>query len=180
LSNSIDPKFTAQADYDNGTFEGILPQGPALYMSDIGHTDNSLNTQLPIDDRVEEVPLPKALKGLGESVIRETLVEAGLSYPRELVIAAKQLVANELKLANIIHDKIFVESEFTDGITIATNITGKGGKKRIEVPVEIANDKVLMPSGFTSGAMAGPFTEDSLKSFANKVDGADFYLTNMI
>lgn len=173
LTGNKESKLDKQASVSN--FDNVLPEGQMLFSTSfLGHTDQSLNEVNEIDVKAPEVPLPPALAGLGESVIRETLVEAGLSYSRDLVVAAKELVGNELKLANIPHDRIVIESEFTGGITVATNITGKGGKKRIEVPVEIANDQVLMPNSFTSGAMAGPFNETSLRSFANKVEGAEF------
>jgi len=174
LTNVSSGNLDKHANYDNGGFEDIVPEGPAFFMSHIGHTDPSLNEISEIDDKVAQVPLPPALVGIGNSLISETLAEAGLSYSRELVLAAKQLVVNELKMANLTHDKVMIDSEFTGGVTLATNINGKGGKKRIEVPVEIVNERVLMPSSFTSGAMAGPFNEASLKSFANKIDGAEF------
>jgi len=170
----MEDTVSVQADYGNGEMSDIIPEGPAFFMDHIGHTDASLNDVREIDDKMAAVELPPALVGLGESLIRETLVEAGLSYPRDTVLSAKQLVSNELRMANIVHDTIVVDSEFAGGITLATNITGKGGKKRIDVPVEVISDQVLMPNSFTSGAMAGLFNEDSLRSFANKIDGEKF------
>jgi len=166
-------KNVKEASMDN-SFDDILPHGDAIFSSTLGHTDSSLNSINEIDDKVAQVEMPKALVGISDALVRETLAEAGLSYSRELVLAAKQVVSNELKVAGIAHDKLSIESEFSNGITIATNISGKGGKRRIEVPVEIVNEKVLMPGGFTSGAMAGKFNEEGLKSFANTADGAEF------
>lgn len=161
-----------------GDFAAPL-SGPEFYMDHLGHTDPSVNRDY-IDEAAPQVPLPPALQGLGEDLIRETLVEAGLSYDRETVLTAKQIVSNELKLANISFDTIKVASEFDGGITLAVNIGGKGGKKKIEVPVEVVEGSVLMPSSFISGPMAGSFDESGLNAFANQVEGEarDPFLTD--
>lgn len=127
-----------------------------------------------IDVRAEAPPMPAALAGLTESSIKETLLEAGLSYPRDIVLRAKQVLSNELKLAQVPHDKINIQSEFNGGIILATNVAGRGGKKKIEVPMEIKNNEVLLPSHFTSGVFAAPWEEKALKAFAARTDGADF------
>lgn len=155
--------------FDNSS---VPMHGAEFYMDPIGRGDGS-EDRLPIDDKMAHVPLPAALKGIGEDAIQETLVEAGLSYDRDTVLAAKQMVANELKLANISFDTIKIASEFDGGITVATNIRGKGGKKKIEVPVEIVNGSVLMPNSFISGPMVGSFDETGLGSFASKTEGAE-------
>lgn len=162
----------------SGEFKVSL-SGPEFYMDPLGHTDPSVE-QLPIDDKMPQVQLPPALQGLGEDVIKETLVEAGLSYDRNTVLSAKQLVANELKIANVPFDTVKVASEFDGGITLAANISGKGGKKKIEIPVEVVEGSVLMPSSFISGPMVGSFDESGLRSFADQIEGEarDPFLTD--
>lgn len=142
---------------------------PELFMAQKEPTAPSM-----IDDKVPAVKLPEALVGLGESLITETLVEAGLSFDRNIVLAAKQVVANELRLAKVAFDTIKVSSEFNGGITLATNVVGKGGKKKVEIPVEIVNGRPQIPGTFTSGAFAGSFDESGLAAFANQIEGAAF------
>lgn len=115
--------------------------------------------------------MPEELKELSQSGIKETLVEAGLSYPRATVLAAKATLSNEIKLANLGHDKILVEAEFDGGIILSTNLISSGGKKRIDVPIEVENGKVCLPSRFTSGAFASPFSDKDLRAFASSSDG---------
>ena len=128
------------------------------------------STPLPevIGDRVAHVPLPKGLMALGESMIRETLLEAGTKFSKEIVLLAKTTVANELKLASIYHDSLKIENEFENGLTLTTMITGKHQKKAISIPVEVKNGQVLLPESFMSGPMAGPFNEENLRAFAAK------------
>lgn len=164
-----DEELFKEAGIDDG-MTNVELSSPGFFMDPVGHNDPNVN-RLPIDDKMPEVPMPPALQGLSDSVIKETLVEAGLSYDRDTVIAAKTMVSNELKLANISHETIKVESEFDGGITVATNIVGSGGKKTISVPVEILNGRVLMPKSFISGPMAGPFNEKDLRAFANSEEG---------
>lgn len=149
----------------------VQVDGPAFFVSHLGMD----GVQEPLDIKAPEVPMPKELVGLSESVIKDTLAEAGLSYTKDVVLAAKTMVANEIKCAGLTHDRIVVESEFDGGLTLATNVAGSGGKKRIEVPVCVSdNEQVLMPSAFISGAYAGSFNEEGLCSFASQIDGADF------
>lgn len=146
---------------------------PGLFMEFVGHTDKDIQ-HTPIEYQAPMAKMPEALVGLSDSMIQETLLEAGLSFPRELIVTAKTVVSNELKIAGIEHDAITVSSEFDYGVVLATNIVGKGGRKKIEVPVEIKDSRVLMPSSFISGAMAGPFESEEIKAFAHKIDNAEF------
>jgi hypothetical protein len=172
LASLVNPQpVTKESDLDDVQ---IPLSGPALYADLIGHTDPSLNENRIIDDRMPQVQMPKALEGISESAIRETLIEAGLSFDRDLVLGAKSVVANELKIAAIGHDRITIDSEFDGGITLATNIVGKGGRKKVEVPVEIKEGRILMPGSFISGPDVRSFDSESLRAFANEVEGAEF------
>jgi len=152
-------------------FGQISMNSPELLMDFVGHTNQP---QQPIDDKIASVKMPEALVGISEGAVQEALVEAGLSYHRDAVLAAKAVVANELKMANVRFDTIKVASEFNGGILLATNISGKGGMKRVEIPVEISGNKPLIPSSFTSGAYAGSFDETGLQVFAKQVEGEAF------
>lgn len=144
-------------------------------LADDGEFSIPMNVPELYQDSVEQpvfeveqtkVAVPKELEHLTEGMIRDVLVEAGLSYDRDTVLMAKTAVATDLRTAGIQHTKISISSEFAGGLTVAANILGKGGHKTIEVPVEIINGRVLSPSVFISGAMAQPFDAPTLQSFA--------------
>lgn len=144
----------------------VMPEGAGYFREFVEEAPHEL-----LSLQAEAVEMPKELRGLSESMIKETLLEAGLSFDRNVVLAAKAMLSNELRSCGIAHDKIAIASEYPSGIVLAVNIVGKGGKKGIEVPVEISNGHVLMPTTFVSGASAKNFDADTLKSFANASDG---------
>jgi hypothetical protein len=148
----------------------IMPHGQMFYMSHIGHTKE---VSEPIDVKTAAVPLPDSLKGIGESIIGDILVEAGLSYPKNVVSSAKNVVSQVIKSAGYDHDRIVVEAEFDGGITFGTNLVC-GQRKKIEIPVEISGEQVLMPSAFVSGGYAGKFDPSGLKTFAARSEQTAF------
>lgn len=127
-----------------------------------------------IEDRAPQARMPEALAGLTQDMLDETLAEAGVSMDRNTVIAAKRMLSRELQAAGIHSDTIKVASEFDGGINLVTNISGSGGRKRIEVPIEVSAGHLQMPTIFTSGAFASSFDSASLKSFASQTEGESF------
>jgi len=121
-----------------------------------------------------QIDVPEPLRGLTEDFISETLVESGLSFDREAVLKAKNVLANELRGMGFNPDKIKIASEFPEGIVLSTAIVGKGGKKTIEVPIEIKNGGVLMPNTFTSGVNVKAFNEKNIKSLADTKEEGEF------
>jgi len=149
--------------------DDIALNSPGLYQSDIEPVRQDM-----LELEVPNPEVPEALAHLTESMVREALVESGLSYNTELITNAKALVSSELRSMGIPCNKVTVASEFDGGICIAANLTGPGGVKTIEVPVEVVNGRILMPSVFTSGVVAKPFDVSSLKSFASDDNGGKF------
>lgn len=132
-----------------------------------------------VDDEVQlletpKVAMPKELEHFTEGQMREILAEAGLSYDASLVSAVKLTVATELRTMGLQFGKVVIASEFPGGLLVAANIVGKGGTKTIEVPVEIVNGQVLAPSVFTSGPIAQPFDQASLRAFATGENNGQF------
>jgi hypothetical protein len=122
-----------------------------------------------------QIEVPEPLRELTSDFVQETLLEAGLSFNRDVVVKAKTMLSNELTGMGITHDKISIASEWAQGIIFATNIVGLGGKKTIEVPVEIVNDRtVLMPASFTSGTVVKAFSEEGLTSLAHTKEDGEF------
>lgn len=142
---------------------------PELYRSE----DESRYYPAELDLSVQ-AETPQELTHFTEGMLRDVLAEAGLSFAPELVTQAKSIVAGELKACGVPCSKVSIASEFDGGLVVAANLTGPGGTKTIEVPVEIVNNRPLMPSVFTSGAFAKPFDEDNLKSFAMNRDEGTF------
>lgn len=164
---TTDTSLSKQASLED--FDGIVPESQGYYreFSDaVPHESMSI--------QAEPAVMPKELMGLSESMIKETLLESGLSFDRDVVMAAKAMVSMELKGSGVSHDKITIASEFPGGIILATNIVGKGGRKGIEVPVEIMSGQVLLPTTFVSGAVAKNFDAASLLSFANDSGDGEF------
>lgn len=135
----------------------------------------------PIEENVMEafaeqpkVKVPESLMHFTDAMARDVLAEAGLSYDPKVVLTAKTVVAEELRNIGIPCSKVSIASEFDGGITIVANISGPGGNKTIEVPIEIINSKVLMPSVFISGALAKTFDAENLKAFAMNRDEGTF------
>jgi len=157
LSNKV-VKGTAEA---GDQIETTSLSSPGLYSDLVEETPS-------FDFSPTQVNVPKPLEGLTETFVQETLLEAGISYDRDLVVKAKVMLSNELRGMGLPHDKITIASEWQQGIIFATNITGLNGKKTIEIPVEIVNDKtILMPSTFTSGTVIKAFNETNLTAFAH-------------
>ena len=149
-------KVAEAGDFDQASIPLTVPE---LYSAPI-------EEMAIFDVEQPKVAMPKELEHLTSGQVQEILVEAGLSYDRDLVLAAKNAVAMELRGFGVRCDKISVASEFGGGLMIAANIVGKGGLKSIEVPVEIINGRTLMPSVFTAGALAQPFDKQTLIAFA--------------
>jgi len=125
------------------------------------------DSQSAFEVEAQYADLPVELEHLTEGTIREALVEAGLSFDKEVVAAVKGFIASELAGMGIQTGKITVASEFDGGLMIAANIIGRGGQKTIEMPIEVIAGQILMPSVFSSGAEVQSFNEATLKAFAN-------------
>ena len=121
--------------------------------------------------------MPEELRSLTEGVIEETLVEAGLSVGRDVVMKAKGTLSSELSAMGIMHGKIKVDSEYPEGIVLATNVSGTGGIKTIKVPLEIHGKHVQLPSKFTSGDITADFDEAALQAFAAKSESGEHLLS---
>lgn len=171
LNKLTEKSEIAKQASDNG-FDNVIPEGAGYYRELIEEQPHEM-----LSVQAEPTPMPEELKGLSESMIRETLLESGLSFDRNTVIAAKTMLSNELKTHGIAHEKVAVSSEYADGIVLAVNIIGKGGKKGIQVPVEVSAGQILLPTTFVSGVSAKSFDGATLKTFADSQGEGDFNAT---
>lgn len=154
---------TASVQMDGNS---IVLAAPSIYQAQI---EDDRPTELELTPEV--VSMPQELEHLTEGMIRDVLVEAGLSFDAPVIASAKNVISSELQGMGIPYGKISVASEFDSGILISATLKGLGGAKTIDVPVEIVNGQPLMPSVFTSGVVAKPFEERELKAFAMGSEG---------
>jgi hypothetical protein len=125
------------------------------------------------DTQVEEeapsfTAMPSALMGLVTNDVRDSLVESGLSFGKDTILTAKTIVRDQLDAAGLRTERLAVDSEWEGGLVISANIIGSGGKKTIQVPVEVIASQVLMPSVFMSGIVVDSFDAEPLRRFASE------------
>jgi hypothetical protein len=144
----------------------IALASPSLYQT--------VSEGLSAADEVTFTELPDSLTGMVTPELRDALVEAGLSYDKNVVVTAKTVVADNIRAAGLRIERLAVDSEFDSGMVISTSLIGSGGKKTIQVPVEIVSGQVLMPSVFTSGTTVESFDTQSLNRFASAADSGVF------
>lgn len=99
-----------------------------------------------------------------EQVMREATLRCG----HEKLASARQMLSNELRFANIRHDKIVVEGEFDNGIRLGTHIRSAAGKQYITVPVEFDGKNVLLPGFVQVGNRVLEFSDASLQKLASE------------
>jgi hypothetical protein len=97
-----------------------------------------------------------------EQIFKEATVKCG---PMKLA-SARQMLANELRFANIRHDKIVVDSELENGLRLGTHIRTASGKQYITVPVEFDGNSVLLPGFFQAGNRVLEFSDKELQATA--------------
>lgn len=175
LSKFLTKESSDSADVSD--FDSIRSFGNEYY---VGKEDAFLEPDPVLDYKQAEVALPDSLKYLGDEILEETLVEAGLSFPREIVIRAKTILADELKYAKLHTDRIIIESEFENGLALATNIIGPAGRKKISVPMEVEAGRVLMPEYFMCGANSHRFSDAELKKVAAEQDDDSTFVPKLL
>jgi len=153
-----------QAVIKTASGENIAIDAPTLYQ-----TVNDYESEvLDMPERMHDLPQP--LVSLLSGDIRDALVESGLSHDKNIILTAKSVVSNEMKAAGLRVERITFDSEFEGGLVVSANIVGSGGKKTIQVPIEVTAGQVLMPSVFTSGTAVESFDVQSLRRFASASD----------
>lgn len=175
--NNLAGPAVVKAAQDNWD-AGIGVDGGAGF--DLG---SSLSPVLPNADISLE--LSPAAKELGGTDFEQVFKEATLKCGQEKLASARQMLANELRFANIRHDKIVVEGELENGVRLGTHVRSAAGKQYIVVPVEFDGKNVLIPGFFQAGNRVLEFSDSSLQrlasenstsfsSFASDMRGATF------
>jgi hypothetical protein len=115
-----------------------------------------------------EVPaeLTAAARDLGGTDFEQIFKEATVKCGQEKLASARQMLANELRFANVRHDKIVVDSELENGIRLGTHVRTAAGKQYITVPVEFDGKSVLLPGFFQAGNRVLEFSDHALHSVA--------------
>ncbi len=147
------------AEESNVSWDSIRPESQGVYGDIVDHVYEDLSPM--------KVEMPEALKDFSESILTEALLESGTKYPRDLVVKAKNVIETELRACGVSCDKVKVMAESESGLVFVTNVIGKAGKKTIHVPIEIAGNRVCLPSHFSTGPDIKEFNSANIKSFAH-------------
>ncbi len=153
VADAEKPAFVRTASGDS-----VAMEVPSLYQQ--------VNDYVAAEQEDLVPAMPTALAGVIGPEVVDSLVEAGLSYDRNVVVTAKTIVGDQIRTSGLRLERISVDSEFDGGIMVAANLIGPGGKRTIQVPVEVVAGQVLMPSVFMSGTVVESFDTNSLKKFA--------------
>jgi len=111
--------------------------------------------------------LTPAARELAGPDFEQVLKEASLKCGQEKLASARQMLSNELRFANIRHDKIVVEGELENGVRLGTHIRSAAGKQYITIPVEFDGKNVLIPGFFQAGNRVLEFSDSSLQRLAS-------------
>jgi len=108
--------------------------------------------------------------------MEEQVVEASLDYPVESVKQAKEIIIRELDSMGFHHAQLKVSASTQDGFICEAILNSPQGKMSIEIPVEMYNNKPLLPSIFAKGDYVADFNQDNLHALmykeAGRIDGA--------
>jgi hypothetical protein len=116
--------------------------------------------------------LSPAAKQMGGADFEQVFKEATLKCGPEKLASARQMLANQLRFANVRHDKIVVESEIDNGLRLGTHVRSASGKQYITVPVEFDGGNVLLPGFFQAGNRVCEFSDSSLQRIASESDSS--------
>lgn len=119
--------------------------------------------------------VPNELRPL-TAEMEESVIESSLGYPMESVSMAKKMVLAELNSMGFRGTQLKIASSTQDGFICEAVLNSPQGKIKIEVPIEMHNNRPLLPSVFAKGDYIDDFTEDNLHALvykeAGKIDGA--------
>lgn len=116
--------------------------------------------------------LSQAAKQLGGTDFEQVFKEATLKCGPEKLASARQMLANQLRFANVRHDKIVVEGEMENGLRLGTHVRSAAGKTYITVPVEFDGKNVLLPGFFQAGNRVCEFSDSALQRIASESDSS--------
>ncbi len=153
VADSRQPAFVRTASGDT-----VAMEVPSLYQQ--------VNEYVQPEEEELIPAMPPALASVVGPELIDSLVEAGLSYDRDTIVTAKTIVGDLIRSSGLRLERISVDSEFDGGLLVAANLIGPGGKRTVQVPVEVVGGQVLMPSVFMSGTLVESFDTASLKKFA--------------
>jgi hypothetical protein len=113
-----------------------------------------------------------AVKEMGGADFEQVFKEATLKCGPEKLASARQMLANQLRFANVRHDKIVVEGEMENGVRLGTHIRNASGKQYITVPVEFDGRSVLLPGFFQAGNRVCEFSDSALQKAASESESS--------
>ena len=122
-----------------------------------------------------KINVPEPLKVLAND-IEEKMVETALDFPLVSVRAAKNMLAAEINSMGFSGTQIKIAAPTSDGFICEAIINTPNGKTSIEVPIEMKQDRPLMPAVFAQSDQVFDFDEETLKIFISKNANRDTYI----
>jgi hypothetical protein len=130
---------------------------------------NRISAELP-DLEIKKVQLPKELSPLVAN-IDEQVLEASIGFHSDVIKSAKNMIVTELSNMGYKQAKIRILEASSDGFICEAGFNSPKGIITIEIPVEINNNKPLLPSVFAKGDFVDDFKPANLASFILKECG---------
>lgn len=113
---------------------------------------------------VPRTPVPEPLRAIA-SDIEESAVEAGCGYPQASVRLAKRMLYAELAGMGFRGAQVRICGSASDSLICEAVLDTPKGKVAIEVPIEMRENRPLMPTLFAQGDFCDDFSEASIKRF---------------
>jgi len=121
------------------------------------------------------VETPEPLKILAND-LEEQMVETALDFPLVSVRTAKKMLVAEINAMGFSGTQVKIAAPTQDGFICEAIINSPSGKVSIEVPIEMKQNRPLMPSVFAKNDQIFDFDEGSVKAFVSKGSNRDTYI----
>lgn len=139
------------------------------YREQVTEKDNSnyfKNLRASESLNMDKVIMPKSLEKYAH--LEDFVAQANSSFSKKEVDFAKSVLHSELTSSGILNPQIRTFASNERGIVFKASIPTTEGRQEVEVPVEFANGKPLMPDHFKYANKEYEFSHYNLSKFANK------------
>lgn len=125
--------------------------------------------------QMPKVNVPEPLKIMA-SDLEEQMVETALDFPLASVRTAKNMLASEINAMGFSGTQVKISAPTQDGFICEAILNTPKGKVSIEVPIEMKQNRPLMPSVFAKQDEIFDFDEASIKAFVSRGSNRDTYI----
>lgn len=121
------------------------------------------------------VNTPEPLKVLAND-LEEQMVETALDFPLVSVRAAKKMLVAEINAMGFTGTQVKIAAPTQDGFICEAILNAPTGKVSIEVPIEMKQNRPLIPNVFAKDDQVFDFDEHSIKAFVSNGSNRDTYI----